>query len=894
MAGVLLAGCGAPVVGGTGDAGMDVVACGDGQAVCNNRCANVQTDPNNCGACGTTCAAGQACTAGRCEIVCPSGQTLCNGACVSIQADRANCGACGMACPAGQVCSMGACATTCGAGLTDCMGSCRDTQTDRGNCGACGTSCPSGQVCVMGACATSCPMGQTECGGVCVNTQTDRGNCGMCGTACAAGQICTAGVCELSCATGQTACGMPAACTDTQSDRANCGMCGNACGDGLVCSMGMCVPSCAAGQTNCMGSCVSTVTNPNHCGACGTVCGPYANAIPSCNLSMCIMTCNRGFNDCNSDRMDGCEIETNADVNNCGRCGNVCSFPNAVPACMTGACRIASCNPGFENADGIAENGCETRTVTVGGMSGAPFSDGTLRNVVVDPMMGGIVPSGSVTTTTNDFLWVVNTAESTVSKWDAQMNREVARYRVGLAGGECAGRCCWENGCNMPSRVVIDGNGDAYIASRAFAMQGTVTKIAGDRADCVDRNGNGMIETSTSATPLAYSAGATGVSSDECVLWTANVGAPNALLRAIAIDRGDASRPNGYVWVGGYLDRTAYRLDPLDGRTLNTQAGMGINPYGAVVTRDGRVWFTSGNLLQAVDSTTVVTGMPVTLQAVITMPFNFYGPAADATGRLWFSTAGATQVWGFDPTTMRTTRADLAGGTSLGATVDSAGNFVVSIQRAGRTDIARFPVSAFTPGASLGAPGVIPAAQITYIDGLANPTSAFPSAVGVDRRNDIWVAAYTGNNRLMKFETAMGGMVREFTGTAAPNRTYSYSDFTGSVRRTSIPQGSYEQTFDLSCANPRPSTLRIDGNFPMGTIATVSVRTAATVAALGAATPVPIATLPPSASPYDLASAFAAARITPAQQLRVTMVLRAAESGAVPLVRGFDIRWTCP
>jgi hypothetical protein len=609
---------------------------------------------------------------------------------------------------------------------------------------------------------------------------------------------------------------------------------------------------------------------------------------------MCIMTCNAGFNDCNADRMDGCEVNTGTDANNCGRCGNRCSYPNASAACTMGGCRLVSCNPGFENADGILENGCETRTIIVGGMTGMPFSDGTLRNVVVDPMMGGIVPSGMVTTTTNDFLWVVNTNESTVSKWDAQMNREVARYRVGLAAGECAGRCCWENGCNMPSRVVIDGNGDAYIASRAFAMQGTVTKIAGDRADCVDRNGNGMIETSTGATPLAYGAGPTGTSVDECVLWTANVGVNDALLRAIAIDRGDASRPNGYVWVGGFNSRTAYRLDPLDGRTLNTQAGMAMNPYGAVVTRDGRVWFTSGNILQAVNSTTVVSGMPVALEAAITMPFSFYGPAADATGRLWFSTAGGTQAWGFDPATMRTTRADLAGGTSLGATVDSAGNFVVAIQRASRTDIARFPVSAFTPGASLGAPGIIPAAQITYINGLANPTAAFPSAVGVDRRNDIWVGAYTGNNRLMKFETAMGGMVREFTGAMAPNRTYSYSDFTGSVRRTSIPQGSYEQTFDLSCAAPRITTLTVDGTFPAGTVATVSVRTAAMVGALSGATPVPVATLPPNASPYDLGGALATARITAARQLRLTVVLRASEMGAVPLVRGFNIRWTCP
>ena len=65
----------------------------------------------------------------------------------------------------------------------------------------------------------------------------------------------------------------------------------------------------------------------------------------------------------------------------------------------------------------------------------------------------------------------------------------------------------------MPSRVVVDGSGDAYVANRGFSMQGTVTKIAANIDDCVDRNGNGMIDTSTGSTALPFD-------EDECVLWT--------------------------------------------------------------------------------------------------------------------------------------------------------------------------------------------------------------------------------------------------------------------------------------------------------------------------------------------------------------------------------------
>ena len=69
----------------------------------------------------------------------------------------------------------------------------------------------------------------------------------------------------------------------------------------------------------------------------------------------------------------------------------------------------------------------------------------------------------------------------------------------------------------MPSRVAVDGQGNAYIASAGFGMQGSLTKIAGNLDRCEDRNGNGQIETSNTDQAADYG-------TDECVLWTADVG----------------------------------------------------------------------------------------------------------------------------------------------------------------------------------------------------------------------------------------------------------------------------------------------------------------------------------------------------------------------------------
>jgi hypothetical protein len=58
---------------------------------------------------------------------------------------------------------------------------------------------------------------------------------------------------------------------------------------------------------------------------------------------------------------DGCEIDLNSDVRNCGRCGTRCPDGiNARAACLAGSCGVA-CVVGAGDCDGNPANGCETR-----------------------------------------------------------------------------------------------------------------------------------------------------------------------------------------------------------------------------------------------------------------------------------------------------------------------------------------------------------------------------------------------------------------------------------------------------------------------------------------------------------------------------------------------------
>ncbi|MBX3250309.1 MAG: SUMF1/EgtB/PvdO family nonheme iron enzyme [Myxococcales bacterium] len=126
--------------------------------------------------------------------------------------------------------------------------------------------------------------------------------------------------------------------------------------------------------------------DPAHCGGCNARCAPF-RAFPICEEGVCRPgDCDVGWVDLDGDAETGCEyrctpthdddaicdlrdndcdgridedVDLQNDARNCGRCGRVCRFPNAMTTCMAGACVIEACEPGFENVDGRAENGCE-------------------------------------------------------------------------------------------------------------------------------------------------------------------------------------------------------------------------------------------------------------------------------------------------------------------------------------------------------------------------------------------------------------------------------------------------------------------------------------------------------------------------------------------------------
>jgi hypothetical protein len=173
-------------------------------------------------------------------------------------------------------------------------------------------------------------------------------------------------------------------------DVSNCSTCGHVCtppnvGDTMKCSNGVCeLDLCTPGSADCDKDnvCeVNTTNDVNNCGSCGHIC-VYANAVASCVAGQCQMNaCNSGFGNCNNNDVDGCEVNIQSNVSHCGSCNAPCSTAHGTSAtCDQGLCSL-TCDTGFDNCNGPAagaspaDDGCEidllSDKLNCGGCGGA-------------------------------------------------------------------------------------------------------------------------------------------------------------------------------------------------------------------------------------------------------------------------------------------------------------------------------------------------------------------------------------------------------------------------------------------------------------------------------------------------------------------------------------------
>lgn len=503
-----------------------------------------------------------------------------------------------------------------------------------------------------------------------------------------------------------------------------------------------------------------------------------------------------------------------------------------------------------------------------------------------------------VTVVESSFAWIANGGDGTVSKIDTRTGREVARYPSARPWNwrDCADSGVDNTGA-CPSRTAVDGNGDVFVANRAFGQEGSVTKIA--NLACPDRNGDGAVTTSSDLDGdghIDVQSEEFKGDADECVLYTVDVGM-DSVPRALALDAGGLEDMIGSIWVGLYRRGQLLKLRNEDGAVLGTfdlpeyEGGEPLRPYGAAIDRSGRVWVGShpGDApgLAHVDATSGEVSELITPPDRIDVPGGariaprFYGIAVDEKQRVWLGGWAEAAVIRFDPASG--TWAAAKNQFPVGRTGNARG---LAVERRG--EISSRVWVAFSSNPS--------ALEVFDADTLMpeghHDLGASIGAIGagLDDAGKVWAV----NQR-----TGDASWFDPATGKSIPVRVgpepYTYSDFTGYARRNfTAPRGTWKRRFD-ACDGPDAATYRLldwDAVTPPGTGIEVHVRVAATEAELASA---------PRLGPFvqdsgrvDAPVDLTAVPVPDAAFALVEVVLRSEHGRTTPVLRSLRLDWSCP
>jgi streptogramin lyase len=568
---------------------------------------------------------------------------------------------------------------------------------------------------------------------------------------------------------------------------------------------------------------------------------------------------------------------------------------------------------GGATGGGTVDGGDGTTTVGIGpGMftlDGGAGGQGD--GVKLDPNGHVVLNQGSAQF---HFMWIANDAQGWVSKYDTRTGKEVGRYFsvipkdcANSAGPPCAGgnvHGLRADSTYHPSRTAIDLYGDMFVANRGIGRQGSVTKIANDPSSCIDRNGNGTIETSRDlnndgqistnaadgemifpsdlANPATY---------DECVLFTKPLGGvpPGGEVagRALAISAG-VEGTAGDVWAGIYFEQRMYKLNSANGELVPVVAGgnpyvqISFGPYGAIVDRLQRLWVVEPGAahLALIDAT---AGTLVTDQISRTNECAAYGIGIDGKNRVWLPgwTKGAIACR-YDHSTGTWTLFDFSAARSQtgsaftwgrGIAVDANGRVYMSGYGSAASQLIRFD-------SETGA--VVPYPGGAFID-MSDGNTSGSVGVGLDADGNPWVNNYSGN--ASKIDNATGAITRT---AQQPGGLYTYSDFTGyQLRNFTAPRGTYRKDFTACGPDNDWKELTWDAAVPPNTSLQVFVKAANTLADLANTGLVRYG--PFTTSPVDLL----VAGVPRTQYLRVEFVLRSVDGQSTPVLRSFNVKWLC-
>lgn len=411
------------------------------------------------------------------------------------------------------------------------------------------------------------------------------------------------------------------------------------------------------------------------------------------------------------------------------------------------------------------------------------------------------------------YLFIANHNESSVSKYDTVLNREVARYRT------------YSNFNGNPSRIAIDVDGNAYVLNRepGSGLPPQLLKILVDTA--VDRNGNGVVDSSADANNdgiiqpiemLSFTANNDGgnpaVFADERIAWAKRIGTGTSFGRSLCI------APDGKLWVGVWNQQRYYRVDPANGNVIPLPNALPYvqmsqwSPYGCTIDKNGILWSaTLSNRLGRVDTATGAVSH-------FDSPYGSTYGISQAQGRVYQANTSGFTYHQFDTVANTFSEPSQLNFGSYGIAIDGAGNILSSNPNGG---VAKHS----------------PAGTLLWQQG-AQPGASFPFGVMIDGNNDVWVMNLSSNN-MSKYRGTDGVPLGLFP---VGNNPYVYTDGSGLTTKntTNNKLGTWTVVQDGSAAGTKWGKVGWNAMVPVGGSVEVQVRAADTQGALELQSYVPV------------------------------------------------------
>jgi len=347
--------------------------------------------------------------------------------------------------------------------------------------------------------------------------------------------------------------------------------------------------------------------------------------------------------------------------------------------------------------------------------------------VIQQPKKIAVLPG--IKGTSGTLAWIPNSDSGNSVSLVSSDGREIRRHWTVPAGIK-----------GDPSRTAVDSRGNAWIGNRET---NTLVKIAFDKKDCIDKNKDGIIETSEdkNGDGVVDANEMLPFDKDECIVANVRLGSNSGerKIRAVCIDKNDD------VYAGHWSDKKLFKISP-DGSILK-EWKLPNSPYGCVVDEEGNVWVSGGD-------TKIITKLNPKDDSIST--YN----AGKTTYGIWrgndsivFTTWTYGSIIKISKDMKKeweyTNRNILNG--ARGIFVDNDGNV--------------YAVGSYS-------------AQVVKLDKNGNfiksmPTCNTPTGISMDSEGNIWVICYYEGVRIYDKDL---NVVSEFT---IRGTHYGYSDFTG-------------------------------------------------------------------------------------------------------------------